>query len=164
MYADDNQLFISFVTSEFSAKMSHIEATVDLVSQWMSKTEFLLNGPPLIPVLCHLTPSLHQLDLHTIWVLSLILRSRCPITFALFQNLLSFPSVTSAEFGTLFSTTLHTLSPYLIHSKLDYCNTLFLNILQSQLIVFSSFSTLLLEKSLNLPNSSTSLLFYWLKI
>jgi len=54
-YADDNQLFISFVTSEFSIKMSHLQATVDLVSQWMSsnlvslnlfKTEFLIIGIP----------------------------------------------------------------------------------------------------------------------
>jgi len=51
MYADDNQLFISFVTSEFSTTISHLQATVDLVSQWMSsnllslsqsKVEFLL--------------------------------------------------------------------------------------------------------------------------
>jgi len=50
MCADDNQLFISFVTTEFSANVSHLQA-VDLVSQWMSpnllslnqsKTEFLL--------------------------------------------------------------------------------------------------------------------------
>jgi hypothetical protein len=55
MYADDNQLFISFVTSEVSAKIAHLKATVDLVSQWMSsnllslnqsKTEFLLIGLP----------------------------------------------------------------------------------------------------------------------
>ena len=55
MYADDNQLFISFVTSEFSAKSAHLQVTVDLVSQWMSsnllslnqsKTDFLLVGLP----------------------------------------------------------------------------------------------------------------------
>ena len=56
MYADDNQLFISFVTSEFSANILHLQATtVELVSQWMPanilslnqfKTEFLLIGLP----------------------------------------------------------------------------------------------------------------------
>ena len=61
MYAEDAQLFISFVTSEFSATILHLQATVDLVSQWMSanllslnqsKTEFLLIGLPaqLFPV------------------------------------------------------------------------------------------------------------------
>ena len=69
MYADDNQLLISFVTSEFSANMLHLQAaTVDLVSQWMSanilslnqfKTEFLVIGLPaqlpkkLLPLSSH---------------------------------------------------------------------------------------------------------------
>jgi len=51
LYADDTQLFISFVTSEFSTNIVHLQTTIDLVSQWMSsnllslnqsKTEFLL--------------------------------------------------------------------------------------------------------------------------
>ena len=55
MYADDNQLFISFVASKFSDKIAHLQTTVDFVSQWMSsnlltlnqsKTEFLLFGLP----------------------------------------------------------------------------------------------------------------------
>jgi hypothetical protein len=43
MYADDNQLFNSFVTSEFSAKIAHMQTTVDLVSQWMSSNLLSLN-------------------------------------------------------------------------------------------------------------------------
>ena len=53
LYADDTQLFISFAASDFSTNISHLRATIDLVSNWMSsnllslnqsKTEFLLIG------------------------------------------------------------------------------------------------------------------------
>ena len=51
LYADDTRLFISFAASDFSANIVHLQATIDLVSNWMSlnllslnqaKTEFLL--------------------------------------------------------------------------------------------------------------------------
>jgi len=112
-YADDNQLLISFVTSEFSTNISHLQATVDLVSQWMSSNLFSLNSPkrnfsswvfllnfPKSPTSVfsrHLTPSLRQLPQLAILVSSLILHSLCPITLPQFLNLVSYPSVTSAE-------------------------------------------------------------------
>jgi len=43
MYADDNQLFIYIVTFEYSTKISHLPATVDLASLWMSSNLFSLN-------------------------------------------------------------------------------------------------------------------------
>ena len=53
LYADDTQLFISFLyTPDFSQSVSHLETTIDTVSTWMSanllslnqfKTEFSLN-------------------------------------------------------------------------------------------------------------------------
>ena len=61
---------------------------------------------------------------------------------------------------TLDYTTAHTTATSLIHSKLDYCNSLFLSLTPSlNSIVFSSFSALPLEQFLNLPNSVSSLLF-----
>ena len=51
LYADDTQLIIPFAASDFSTNISHLKATIDLVSNWMSsnllslnqsKTEFLL--------------------------------------------------------------------------------------------------------------------------
>jgi len=45
----------------------------------------------------HLKPLLYQLLQHAILMSSLILLSLCPITFPYFLNLVSSPSVTSAE-------------------------------------------------------------------
>ena len=53
LYADDTQLFISVAASDFSANIVHLQATIALVSKWMSsnllslnkaKMEFLLIG------------------------------------------------------------------------------------------------------------------------
>jgi len=55
LYADDNKLFISFAALDFSAKILHLQTTIDLFSNWMSsnllslnqtKTEILLFGLP----------------------------------------------------------------------------------------------------------------------
>ena len=107
-------LFIYFVTSEFSVNILRLHAaTVDLVSQWMSanilslnqfKTEFLLIGLPaqlpqnsdpclLMPSNTIITPTPLARYLGVI----LILHSLCPIKFPQFLNLVSYPSVTSAE-------------------------------------------------------------------
>jgi len=104
-----------FVASEFSTNISHLQATVDLVPQWMSSIfchlisskrsfsslVFLFNFPksPTPVFSCHLTPSLHQLPQHAFLVSSLILLLfyLCPVTFPQFLNLVSYLSVTSAE-------------------------------------------------------------------
>ena len=142
MYADDTQLFISFVTSEFSANILHLQATVDLVSQWMSanllslnqsKTEFLLIGLPA--------------QLPKISAPSLLMSSNASITptpsarnlGVIFDSTLSMSdhisSVSKSCFlsirdlrrirNTLDYTTAQTIATSLIHSKLDYCNSLF---------------------------------------
>jgi len=111
MHANDNQLLISFVTSEFSTNISHLQATFDVVSPWnllsfnQLKTEFLHIGhlpahtpkSPTPVFSCHLTPLLHQLHQHAILVPSFNLLSLCPITFPQLLNRVSYPSVTSTE-------------------------------------------------------------------
>ena len=55
LYADDTQLFTSFVPKHFSSAINHLQSTITLISSWMSsnyltlnpsKTEFLLIGLP----------------------------------------------------------------------------------------------------------------------
>jgi len=59
MYSNDNQLFIYFVTYEFSANISHLQATVDLVSHRMSSNLLVLNQSKpeflLIGLLAHIS-------------------------------------------------------------------------------------------------------------
>ena len=53
LYADDTQLFISFLPKNFSSAINNLQSTITLISSWMSsnyltlnpsKTEFLLIG------------------------------------------------------------------------------------------------------------------------
>ena len=55
LYADDTQLFISFVSKNFSSAINNFQSTITLISSWISsnyptlnpsKTEFLLIGLP----------------------------------------------------------------------------------------------------------------------
>ena len=55
LYADDTQLFISFVPKNFSSAINNLQSTITFISSWMSsnyltlnlsKTEFLLIGLP----------------------------------------------------------------------------------------------------------------------
>jgi len=55
--------------------------------------------------------------------------------------------------------TTSTIVTSIVHSKLDYCNSLYYNLPKSQTIVFRLFRTLLLWLWLRLPNSVTSRLF-----
>jgi hypothetical protein len=150
MYADDNQLFISFSASKFSEKIAHLQATVDLVSQWMSsnllslnqsKTEFLLIGLPtqlaqisdptlLMPSNAIITPTSSARNLGVIFDSTLSMSDHISSVskscFLLIRDLRRIRS-------TLDHTTAHTIATSLIHSKLDYCNSLFLNLPQSQL-------------------------------
>ena len=150
MYADDNQLFISFATSEFSANILHLQATVDLVSQWMSanllslnqsKTEFLLIGLPaqlpkisdpclLMPSNAIITPTSSARNLGVIFDSSLSMSDHISsVSKSCFVSIGDLRRI----WNTLDYTTAHTIATSLIHSKLDYCNSLFLNLPQSQL-------------------------------
>ena len=150
MYADDNQLFISFVTSEFSAKIAQLKATVDLVSQWMSsnllslnqsKTEFLLIGLPtqlskisdpalLMPSNAVITPTSSARNLGVIFDSTLSMSDHISaVSKSCFLSIRDLRRIRN----TLDLTTAHTIATSLIHSKLDYCNSLFLNLPQFQL-------------------------------
>jgi len=74
-----------------------------------------------------------QLNLLVILALILILLCRCLIISPQFLNLASYLFAIFEGLETLSTFPLRTLASSLIHSKLDYCNSLFLNLPQSQL-------------------------------
>ena len=43
LYADDTQLFISFIPKQYSAAISNLQSTVSLISSWMSSNYLTLN-------------------------------------------------------------------------------------------------------------------------
>jgi len=142
---DNTQLFISFRAPELSANILHQQNTIDLVSQWMSanllllnqsKTEFLLIGLPA--QLSKVSdPSLQMpsnfiiipaRNLGVIFDSTLSMSDR--ISFVSNPCFLSIRDLLRIR-NTLDFSTARTIAISLIHSKLEYCNSLFLNLPQS---------------------------------
>jgi hypothetical protein len=94
MYANDNHLFISFVTSELSAQIAHQQATVDLVSLWMSSNLVSLNQ------------SLHRLKFNSV---SNIKSYLSPTKFFSLDSLLISTAFSTFNLAVLLA--LPTLSP-----------------------------------------------------
>ncbi len=150
LYADDTQLFISFTALDFSTNMAHLQTTIELVSTWMSanllslnqsKTEFLLIGLPkqlskisnpslLMPANVAITPSDSARNLGVIFDSSLTMSDH--ISAVSKSCLLSIRDLRKIRHA-LDHTTAKTIATSLIHSKVDYCNSLFLNLPRSQL-------------------------------
>jgi len=142
LYADDTQLYISFSPQSYTTNIVHLQSVITQVSSWMSanllslnpnKTEFLVIGTQ--QQLCKLNNPVLAIDPNTIIT---------PVTSArnlgvLFDNHLSFNSQISALSqscfyhirdlrrirDTLDFTTASTIATSLVHSKLDYCNSLY---------------------------------------
>ena len=150
LYADDTQLYTSFSVSDSSSGLSALESTISSVSSWMSanflslnptKTEFLLIG------------NRPQLSKANNTVLSLPNNITIqPVSSArnlgiIFDSELSFSQHISSLSKSCFYhirnlrrirssidlPTATTIAVSLIHSKLDYCNSLFLNLPNTQL-------------------------------
>ena len=150
LYADDTQLYTSFSASDSSSGMSALQSTIASVSSWMSanflslnpsKTEFLLIG------------NSYQLSKSKSIKLSLPNNiSIQPVSSArnlgvIFDSKLSFSEHISSLSKSCFChirnlrkirssidlSTATTIAVSLIHSKLDYCNSLFLNLPNTQL-------------------------------
>ena len=145
LYADDTQLFTSFSARDCTSGLNSLESTISLVSSWMSanflslnpsKTEFMLIG--------------NSRQLSKIENIALSLPDNVtikPVPSArnlgvIFDSHLSFSdhisSVSKTCFGhirnlrrirsSLDQSTATTIATSIIHSKLDYCNSLFVNL------------------------------------
>jgi len=141
LYANDTQLFISFSAPDFSQNVSHLETTIDSVSTWMSadllslnqsKTEFLLIGLPKqlskvsdatlqMPSNVTINPSDSARNLGVIFDGTLTMSDHISsVSKSCFLSIRDLRRIKS----TLDSTTAKTIATSLIHSKIDYCNSL----------------------------------------
>jgi len=182
-----NQLLI-FCHSEFSTNIVHIQATLifflsgrlpifcHLISpkRSFSSLVILINFPEsLTPVFsCDLAPSLRQRPQRAIFVPFLILLS---LSLSLSDHISSvykscFLSICDLRRirNTLDCTTAHTNATSLIHSKLDYCNWLFLNLPQSQLnrlqLIFNSYARAVSKSPIFCHITPLLKFLHWLKI
>jgi len=150
LYADDTQLYISFKPVCFQEATCALSATFRAISDWMStnllalnpsKTEFLLIGTP--QQRAKLTDSSLQLTPDT----CLSSAPSAPNLGFVFDEHLTYHDQISAVSKTCFyhirdlrrirpfldHSTAAVIATSLVHSKLDYCNSLYLNLPKSEL-------------------------------
>lgn len=150
LYADDTQLYTSFSASNSASGLSALESTISAVSSWMSanflslnssKTEFLLigNHSQLSKVKNIVLSMPNNIYIHPV--------SSARNLGIIFDSELSFSQHISSLSKSCFChirnlrkirssidlPTATTIAVSLIHSKLDYCNSLFLNLPDTQL-------------------------------
>ena len=150
LYADDTQIFISLASKIFTTVITKLQDTISDISSWMtanllylnlSKTEFILIGLPQ--------------QISKISNLSRSLPSNHPITSTdsarnlgcIFDSSLTFSKQISSLSSacnyhicnlrhirhTLNLKTASVIAISLVHSKLNYCNSLYLNLPQKQI-------------------------------
>ena len=185
LYADDTQLFMSFFPSDFTSSMDSLRLALHKISDWMSanlltlnpsKTEFLLLGLPQqlsklnSPVL-DLSPQTTIQPSHAARNLGFI-----------FDHHLTFSDQISSLSKSCFNhirslrrirpflnySTAKTVATSLVHSKLDYCNSLYFGLPQTQLSRLQRIQNSLARTVVSAPRSChiSPILksLHWLKI
>src|SRR6218665_820294 len=178
LYADDTLLFVSFSPASFYTFIAQLLSVVNQISQWMSstllhlnpsKTEFIIISLPAqikkIP-----DPSIHLSDNSS----STTFTSDAPVPNlgVTFDHHLSFSNHISNLSRSCFmhipdlrrirpmldSKTASTIATSIVHSELDYCNSLFLNLDSTQTQRLQLIQTLLHGLLLERPGIIISLL------
>ena len=145
LYADDTQLFTSFSASDCSSGLSSLESTISSVSSWMSanflslnpsKTEFMLIGNSRqlskienktlsLPDNVSVKPVSSARNLGVIFDSQLSLSDHISsVSKSCYCHIRDLRRIRSS----LDQSTATTIATSMIHSKLDYCNSLFLNL------------------------------------
>ena len=142
LYADDIQLFFSFYPSDIESSITHLQNALQQISSWMtanllilnsSKIEFLLNG--LKQQLAKLSSC--SLDTaHSACNLFLDSFSWTHPFLTRYQLCLNPATRTCVNFTASDHPdhkTASTITNSILHSKLDYCNSLYYNLPNTQL-------------------------------
>ena len=145
LYADDTQLYMSFSPTQFSISVDRLQSVFSDVSAWMnanllslnpSKTEFLIIGLPKqlsklnnptfnIGSNTALQPAPHARNLGFIIDANLSLDQQiAALSRSCSFHLRDLRRIRSS----LDYSTARTIATSLVHSKLDYCNSLYLNL------------------------------------
>src|SRR6218665_1164311 len=152
LYADDTQLFISFSPASFSTPIAQLLSVVNQISQWMSsnllrlnpsKTEFIIIGlPAQIKKIPDSSIRLSNNSSSTTFISDAPVRN-LGVTFdphLSFSNHISnlsrscFMHIRDSRIRPMLDfKTASTIATSIVHSKLDYCNSLFLNLDSSQI-------------------------------
>jgi len=169
LYADETQLFFSLYPANFDSSITHLQNALHQISSWMtaniltlnySKTEFLLIG------LKKQVDKKHNSTLNTT-------HSARNLGFIFDEHLTFSDQISTISIACYYhmrqlrciysypdSTTACTIATSIIHSNLDYCNSLYYNLPKSQITRLQLIQNSLARAVLNLLNPVTSLLSY----
>ena len=142
LYADDTQLFLSFLLTHFDSSIDHLQNALHRISSWVtanlltlnsSKTEFLLIG------LSKQLAKIHNFSLNTT-------HSARNLSFIFDERLTFSDQISSVSKSChyhicqlrcirpyLHTKTASTIATSTVYSKLDYCNSLYHNLRKSQI-------------------------------
>ena len=143
LYADDTQLFVSFTFKNFPSVISDQQSTISLISSWISsncltlnpsKTEFLLIGHPQQTSKI-INPSLSLYPIHNLSHPLPLPKISVSSSTQPFPFLSRSPPLSSAchyhirdlrrIHHTIDYSTASTIATTIVHSRLDYCNSLY---------------------------------------
>jgi len=177
LYADDTQLFLSFHPPDFDSSITHLQNSLQQISSWMtanlltlnsSKTEFLLIG------LTKQLAKIHNSSLN-------ITHSARNLGFIFDEHLAFSDQISSVSKSCYYhirqlrcirpyldSKTASTIATSIVHSKLDYCNSLYHNLPKSQIARLQQIQNSLARAIVKAPKTChiTPILrsLHWLKI
>jgi len=173
LYADDTQLFFSFYPPNFGSSITHLQNTLQQISSWMtanlltlnsSKTEFLLTG------LRKQLDKIHNSSVNTT-------HSARNLGFISDEDLTLSQQISTISKSCYYhirqlrcirpyldSNTARTIATSIVHSKLNYCNSLYYNLPKSQITRLQQIQNSLPVLLFKLLNAVTSLLSYTLFI
>jgi hypothetical protein len=136
---------MSFAVTEFCQNISHLENTISLVQKWMSSNFLSLNPSKTEFLIAGLRQQLAKLNHPTISLPNSV--TLCPVKSARNLGVIFYSTLSYCEHISVISksccnhirdlrclrnsidqTTACTIATALIHSKLDYCNSLLLNL------------------------------------
>ena len=162
--------FFSFHPRNFDSSIAHLQTALKHISSWMSanlltlnssETEFLIIGHKQqfskilqsIPLILHAT-----LVLSLMKILLFLIRSHHFLSPAI----LIFVSSAVSVLTLILKHPVPTIAAYIVHSKFDYCNSLYFNLPKSQINRLQQIQNCLARKSSHITPILRSL--HWLKI
>jgi len=142
LYADDTQPFLSFLPTHLDSSMDHLHNALDQISSWMTANLLTLNSSKTEILLIGLSKQLAKINNP-----SLTTTNSARNRDIIFDEHLTFSDQISSvsKSSYYYICQLHCIHPYLdtkttsaiatsiFHSKLDYCNSLYNNLLKSQI-------------------------------
>jgi len=169
LYADDTQLFLSFHPSEFHSNIIHLQNALRQISSWMTANLLTLNSSKTEFLLIGLKQQLSKINDSSLTTT----HSARNLSF-IFDEHLTFSDQISAHSKSCYyhirelRCTVNAIATSIVHSKLDYCNSVYHDLPNYQLNRLQQIQNSLARAVVKAPKSShiTPILKspHWLKV